>query len=335
MTELQHVLDRLRLVSSETWVFGFVLLTLIGLPLLQAAIWLATWSLFSRWPMWQQRIRCARQRVKEIAETFHITTPAPPRQIVGPLGEGDLSHVELANINHQLQVIKRPRTRGGKPLLAKEQAIVTELRQATGGEAFRRYLPTPTEPFTNHDIETWSYQWREGFYSAEEIMRRYPAGLHGRHIAWMFNRTLEVLGFAHRAGWVHGAVLPPHLLFHAENHGLQLIGWTHAERLGEALQVASKRFRDWYPPECHRREAATEATDIFLAASSMIALAGGDPRTGNMTENLPFELQRLLKECLQASPAQRPDDAWELRDRLEALLRDVYGRRTFCRLVMS
>ena len=151
----------------------------------------------------------------------------------------------------------------------------------------------------------------------------------------MFNRVLEVLGFVHHQGWIHGAVLPPHLLFHSANHGLQLIGWTHSQPLGHALQFAPRRYKSWYPAECHRRGGATPATDIHLAAQSMIWMAGGDPLTGFIPDHIPLALSLLLLRCREPSSWRRPQDAWTLHAEFRELLEDVYGPPRFVHLHLS
>ncbi len=48
----------------------------------------------------------------------------------------------------------------------------------------------------------------DGFRSLTEVGTAYPDGVDPRDAAWMWRRLLVGLGFAHRAGVLHGAVLP-------------------------------------------------------------------------------------------------------------------------------
>ncbi|MCA9070766.1 MAG: hypothetical protein KDA84_17670, partial [Planctomycetaceae bacterium] len=136
-------------------------------------------------------------------------------------------------------------------------------------------------------------------------------------------------------GWVHGAVLPPHLLFHAENHGLQLVGWIHAEKKDTALKVAPQRFKEWYPPECQKKHPTTPSVDIYLAAKSLIYLAGGDPVANQMPSQIPAKLQQFVKGCLLESPRMRSQDAWKVRQEFGDLLEGLYGPPAFHDLDMS
>ncbi len=254
---------------------------------------------------------------------------------IGLLGSGDLCDVHAALRGQDRVVLKVPKIDGLDDLLAKEHAVLTELRERAGASVAAKYLPEPVESLLREKRRVNVFQWREGYRTAEEIRSRYPKGLDGRHLAWMFNRTLEVLGFVHRAGWVHGAVLPPHLLFHPEDHGLRLIDWIHAERQNEPIRLVPNRFAEWYPIECRGRQPASPSTDLYLAAKSMIYLAGGDPVRSEIPKSVPVEIRRFLEACLLESPRMRCQDAWQLRDEFARVLEGLYGPPTFVPLVMT
>ena len=77
----------------------------------------------------------------------------------------------------------------------------------------------------------------------EDVTRAYPRGVVGRHAAWMWRRTLELLAGVHRSGWAHGAVLPQHLVVHARDHGVMLVGWSCAARLGARAPLPARHPR--------------------------------------------------------------------------------------------
>lgn len=256
-------------------------------------------------------------------------------RLAASLTPGDLCDVHYALSADRAFLLKTARRPGCDGLLAKERQVLGQLQRQAGRSSYGEYFPVPTELFRSGNQLVSAFEWREGFFSAGEILRHYRRGVDGRHVAWMFNRVLEALGFVHQQGWIHGAVLPPHLLFHAASHGLQLIGWTHAERRDTPLRVVPRKFKAWYPPECRRRAAATPATDIYLAAKSMIWLAGGNPHSDSMSDHLPSALRRCLLECISDRPSRRPQHAWSLHQEFRQLLEDVYGPPQFCYLDMS
>lgn len=261
-------------------------------------------------------------------------SPARTYQIVEPLGLGDLCEVSAAIGHGQSFVLKIPRVADCDALLKKEQAVLRYLHRRSRGDLYGEYFPRPQGTFYCRGRQCSAFDMADGYVRATEILRLYPDGLDGRHIAWMFNRTLEALGFVHHCGWIHGAVLPPHLLFHPTTHGLRMVGWIHAERSNRPLRIVPRQYKAWYPPECQRREPATPATDIYLAAQSMVWMAGGDAPAGTMAERLPIEIRSFLTECLAESPAERPQDAWVLHEEFRALLEAVYGPPQFCHLPM-
>jgi hypothetical protein len=262
-------------------------------------------------------------------------------EIVTQLSRGDLTGVHyalVANRPHVLKIIDDGRwtdLQTKEHLLAREQGILRRLRCRDSANAYGEYFPEPVELFRSAGRTVSTFRWRDGFVDAGEIGRRCPDGLDGRHIAWMFNRTLEALGWAHRNGWLHGAVLPPHLLFHGDTHGLQLIGWIHAQPIGSPLKLVARKYKAWYPPECQQRKPATPATDIYLAAKSMVWLAGGDPNAPQLPKNLPDSMIRLLQKCLLDSQSARPADAWALHEQFRELLQDTFGPAKFCHLQLS
>ncbi len=247
--------------------------------------------------------------------------------LVQRIGIGDLSDVHVAVRNGERLVVKIPRAAGLGDLLAHEFSVLADLRARAGESSYARYLPEP--------VELGVLRWKDGFRTAEEIRARYPGGLDGRHIAWMFKRTLEVLGFAHRAGWIHGAVLPPHLLFHPEDHGLLLVGWTQATRVQAPIRFVPASYENWYPPEIRGRQPASPSVDLYLAARSMIHLAGGDAVRGAAPKSLPPEIRRFLEACLLESPGARCQDAWQLHEEFTRVLEGVYGPPQFVPLVMT
>ena len=187
-------------------------------------------------------------------------------------------------------------------------------------------------------------KYATGYYTLEEIRYMYPEGVPPDHVAWMFNRMLEAITVAHEVGVVHGAVLPCHMLIRSGDesdplrHSGILIDWCYAVHQGQHgvwphLTSMSEQYEAFYPPEVHRREPATPATDIFMAASCAIYLLGGEVTTGWVPESTPWQMGRIFREyCRHNNPGARPRDAWVLRREFMAMLRQVYGPRTFVHL---
>lgn len=270
-----------------------------------------------------------------IAARKRLASPQRTYELTAKLAAGDLCDVHLATDHAERYVIKAPRLANpaADALLDQEMRVLQCLTEAD--TQYAPYFPAPVETFLldKRGPRYNVFQWEDGLFTASEIAVRYPQGLDGHHLAWMFKRMLAALGYIHRQGWVHGAVLPPHLLFHAENHGLRLAGWIHAVPLGQPLTVVPAEFKAWYPPEA--RQGAVAATDIYLAARSLVYLAGGLPQSGRPPSAVPAPLWRFVQACLLESPRMRPHDAGSVHDEFDDLLHDLYGPPQYVQLALS
>ena len=160
-----------------------------------------------------------------------------------------------------------------------------------------------------------------GFVSLAEVRTAFRAGVDARDAAWMWRRLLVAIGAAHRAGVIHGAVLPEHVLIHPAEHGLVLVDWCYS-LAGPATRLAAVvgRYRDWYPPEVLTDRCAGPDLDIWLATRCMTELIGA---------RMPERLAKFAAGCLLAGPRHRPSDAWQLLAELDELLDRLYGPRVF------
>jgi len=178
------------------------------------------------------------------------------------------------------------------------------------------------------------FRHEPGWFTLEQVHRRHPA-LDGRHLGWIFNRMLTVLGFCHTQDALHAAVLPCHVLLHPEGHGLRLVGWGQSVARGRLIHTLSTRYRDWYPPEVRQKQSASPASDLYLAARCLIYLAGGDPVADRMPDAVPEPMRRFVRACLLSGLRMRPADAWKLQEEFAELLRRLYGPPKFRELNMQ
>jgi hypothetical protein len=284
---------------------------------------------------------------------FRKERDAPPVTVAGPerayallrlLAAGDVADVHLARAGPEAgagagspYILKVSRTAQGNTLLARERRVLAHLSAAAGDTTYRKYLPDLVESFVAVDplpgrVNVFTHE--PGFYTLEQVHDRHPA-LDGRHLAWVFKRLLTVLGFCHGQATVHGAVLPCHVLIHAANHGLRLVGWGQGVTAGRPVHALAARYGDWHPPEVLRHQPASAATDLFLAARCMAYLAGGDPVRNRMPEAVPAPMRRFFDACLLESPRMRPGGAWALHEEFDELLHRLYGPPKFHTLTMT
>jgi hypothetical protein len=267
-----------------------------------------------------------------------VTSPKRTYTLRQLLAVGDVADVHLAagptGSQYTLKVSRVPE---GRSRLDNERKVLTYLLTRAGDTTYLKYLPTLAESFlvrdgTDKRVNVFLHE--PGFYTLEQVHEQHPT-LDGRHLAWIFKRLLTVLGFCHGRGTLHGAVLPSHVMIHPANHGLQLVGWGQSVESGEPITALSTRYRTWYPAEVRRKQPATAATDLFLAARCLVYLAGGDPVANRMPDTVPAPLERFVSTCLLEGARMRPNDAWVLHDELDDLLRELYGPPKFHELIMQ
>lgn len=252
------------------------------------------------------------------------------------LARGDLAHVYAADYqphattgDAQSTVWKVARHPRHNDLLNAEAQALRRLT-TWGDLRFAAYVPTLLDAFTHEQAgsgmrrRTTVQRRLDGYVSLAQLIDAFPGGIDARDTAWMWRRLLVGLGHAHRAGVVHGAVVPEHVLIHPEEHGLVLIDWCHAINTattpGARVTALVTTWRSLYPPEVLNRQAATPATDIFMASQVMALL---------MNDRMPRPMRAFIAGCTSANPLGRPQDAWALQHELDELLARLYGPRRF------
>ena len=136
--------------------------------------------------------------------------------------------------NKQPLIAKLSHSGIGDRLLIKEYGLLGYLSEQGAGSTYTNYLPQKVAMGrVDGRSATLFVAQQENWYTVNQIRKRFPRGLDGEHIAWMFNRMLEAVGFVHRHGTIHTALLPQHVVFDSESHGMLLTDWTHAKEDGK------------------------------------------------------------------------------------------------------
>ena len=242
--------------------------------------------------------------------------------LTGPVvARGDLANLYLTSAG----LLKLARNPADNDLIDREAAALRRLARQVPAR-LAAYFPVLIDATRVRDPRTGAERrgnlqgQLDGFVTLAEIGRRMPAGIDPRDAAWMWRRLLVALGAAHRAGVIHGAVLPEHVLIHPREHGLVLVDWCYAGQPGAPLPAVVARYEAWYPPEVLAARPAGHDTDIWLGTRCMTSLTG---------DRLPAALAAFARGCQLASQARRPQDAWQLLAELDDLLGRLYGPRRF------
>jgi serine/threonine protein kinase len=243
------------------------------------------------------------------------------------IAQGDLADIFRADKT----LLKVARSAADNDLLEREAKILRKLRPEGKNDKFYRYLPRLLGSFglkspgeRGKQVNVLPYY--KGHYSLTEVMQVYPDGLSFRDVVWMFKRCLAGLGFVHRQGVVHGALIPPHILVHPVMHGAKLIDWCYAAERKERVKAMSIPFESFYAPEILNKETAHPATDIFMLAKCAMAVMG--------TTDIPFQVRGFFESCTLPSITRRPNDAWKLHEEFDELLYKLVGKPKYRLLVM-
>jgi hypothetical protein len=224
------------------------------------------------------------------------------------------------------RLLKLPRDPANNDLMERERRALRGLADR-GDPRYLPYVPRLVDSFRHRDQATGAQRRvnvlaaAPGLRPLDEVRDAYPDGLDARDVAWMWRRLLVALGLAHRAGIVHGAVLPGHVLIEPAEHGVVLVDWCYASfGRGDRVPAMVQAFADWYPAEVRERRDSGPGTDIAMATRCMTHLMDGQA---------PKPLRVFAAGCALPALRQRPDDAWRLLGELDGVLARCYGPRRF------
>lgn len=258
-------------------------------------------------------------------------------QINSPMAQGDLSTVYAGSMSGSetgkiaVKVVEDP---ADNDLLQNEVRILRYLRTEPG--AYGKHLPELLDEFrTGENKMGIIMRHLEGF-DLTAIRKKYTNGIPPRHIIWVFRRTLSVVGYAHSKGVVHGNIDPSHILVSPGDHNVFLIDWAYSvykpASTGQGFRAVNEKYS---APEVSQQKSPIPASDLFSVGKCMIYLLGGNIETNQMPAEVDERIQRFIQFFVRPSPQQRPQDAWEMYNKLDDLRAEVYGPHEFIEFKMD
>lgn len=191
---------------------------------------------------------------------------------------------------------------------------------------YKMYFPTTVEHFRyrqgDGDHAAITLAPLDGFYTLRQVKERYPEGIVGRDIAWIFRRMLVAVGNAHDVGLVHGAPTADAFFIHPEMHGVVLGGWQYSVKTGASLVAVPTDFKNYYPAAALSKSPVDYRLDVHVASKTASDL---------LRDDQPRALRAFFKGCQVASPPQ----AKHLLAEFDDLLDRLYGKRSFHQFTMS
>lgn len=236
------------------------------------------------------------------------------------LGVGDSSRVFRARWAMrlgELAVLKVLQASADADRFRSEWRVLEALQRsrAEGASHFVTRLPVPiAHGLVESDGPRLAsvFGWKSGFvHTLTEIGEVHADGVPGEVAVWLLKRLLELLGFVHRSGYVHGAVTPDHVLVHPFDHGATLVGWTcsvpwRRGRVGD-LPARSRTWSALYGGAT----AGTPQLDVQMACRCVQAVAPGLPEG--------------VAEVVSRGADGRWDEAWVVAERLTEASRASFG----------
>ncbi|MFI9642706.1 serine/threonine protein kinase [Micromonospora sp. NPDC051925] len=273
----------------------------------------------------------------QVTTRWHAARTPPPTGsaafggqpvVLGGYRLGALAHTgDLADLYDvgADRLLKLPRDPADNDLMVREADALRAI-EVRGDPRHLPYVPRLVDTFRHREAASGAERRVNvlaavpGLHDLDAVRRAYPDGLDARDAAWIWRRLLVALGLAHRAGVVHGAVLPRHVLIEPDAHGVVLVDWCFSAVDGGTVPALVPGHEDWYPAEVAARRPAGPGTDLAMAARCMSWLMG---------DRAPHELRAFADGCRRPALAARPDDAWRLLGELDEVLDRLYGPRTF------
>lgn len=245
----------------------------------------------------------------------HLHLDGRAWRLLQPLGRGEHCEVWLAERGGAMRERATLKLAlSPTPSLAREADVLRALQalDGTGSAYYSQRLPEviqfgtatgrgdPAEALAlRHPIGHWG--------SLADVLAHRPLGLEDpRHIAWLWRRALEVLGYVHDAGWTHGDLQPAHWLLHPGDHGVRLIGWGRGQRGGDP------------------------AVDLMQTAWTLRhALAPAEDAPPKLPDRVPTALRDLLAQASTDAEACRRWGAAGLHAAVGDAARAAFGPPTF------
>lgn len=218
--------------------------------------------------------------------------------------------------------------------LAQNEVKILKIFQAEPSNQ-SKHLPVFLDRFkTTDDQQGTILRYIDG-YDLYSVREKYKNGIDRKHMVWMLNRGLSVLGYVHSKGVTHNNIEPGHFMVRPKDHNAWIIDWCYAaansSRSGDGFKVYND---DFSAPEVKDKKPPLPAADLYSLGKCMIFALGGDIKTNEMPDIVEDKLQRFIKFFVRESPLQRAQDAWEMHEKLNELVVELWGLKKFLEFKM-
>ncbi len=208
--------------------------------------------------------------------------------------------------------------------------------------------PVLRKSFTLHRIRRWLRVVEVQLlmeYFAGRTLEDVVASTTLPQLVTIFTKVADGLQSLHQLGFVHADIKPDNILINPESQEVRIIDFGQSCRIG-AIKKRIQGTPDYIAPEQVRRLPLDQRTDVFNLGATMYAILTGKPYPTlvqgkqmlpgqrlahdhqsqiaakpphEMNEQVPPALSRLVMDCLQERPQDRPGDMKQVLVRLDVV----------------
>lgn len=252
------------------------------------------------------------------------------------IAAGDITDVHWGLYDKEPIVIKVARHAKDNDLLMAEKRNLEIIRgkmESHAGTIWCQCIPEVVDSFLLSEGSSTKRRVNilngfSGFLTLAQISSKIPEGLDGRTIVWMWKRLTILLDWTYRSGIVHGAVLPPHIMFYPDNdgktdrdprkHSIRLVDWCYSieHKTHSKLNSWVPQFQSFYAPEILNKGPLDHSTDMYMAAQTMLSVC---------SKEVPKELTESIRKWVDKNPKKRPQNTLAYFDDFLKVQTAVYG----------
>ncbi len=197
----------------------------------------------------------------------------------------------------------------------------------------RKHIPVLLNHFDAGNKKAIIYRKISG-YNFREILQKYSQGIDQKHMVWMLDRLLSLMGYSHNQGIIHGHLSPSHIMIRPNNHNAFVLGWGNAMWHNELQGKIIESNSIFMAPELKNGGVIGPWSDIFSLGKLMIFILGGDIEVNELPEHIDPKIVDFLLSMVHTDQVRRPSDAWDLYEHL-TMVKDSLWERKFLHFNMN
>ena len=196
-------------------------------------------------------------------------------------------------------------------------------------------LPTLVDTFKTRDRKKYIVMKYIDGFDLVSIREKYINGVPEEHVLWMFDRLLNVIGYIHHNGIIHGNLEPSNILVVPRNHNVIPIDFVFSVLKYDKGRKYKGR-NNFSAPEVSKQEDAHPVSDMYSIGKCILYLLGGNvqKKTFSNKNKINVKIKRFLKPFLIEDRNERADDAWKWLQKLIVLRRELFDKRRFIHFEM-